>query len=369
MVKAEGGSSAGFGVVLRGLRIASGMTQEQVGRMLQVRRDPEDQHPRPVKGGTVSGWERGSPLGDFKGETRGSTIRQFEDVEAEMLRRVGASGRPLPPGYTEGDLVRAVVAVIDSRGARPTANPVQDDAALSPTPPRAVRPSRRRPLAAVLGAAVTGLLVGSIALAAIVAWDPDEKSSDKNPATDTKAVWPLRDEDFSDPVSGWHNGATDQRSTRYVDGEYQVIVKNAASGALGSPEWNDLPSDLRLRVDARKVGAPMGSFGLACRETDGVRYEGRIDVDRSWRLTRAGKPMAGGGSAAIRRDGFNRIELVCRGDGAGHSPVTIEMSVNGVHLGSFSDPDGLPSGRIGVVVASQDPGVEVRFDDFAVLPL
>lgn len=358
---AEGGSSAGFGVVLRGLRIASGLTQEQVGRMLKVRRDPEDQHPRPVKGGTVSGWERGSPLGDFKGETRGSTIRQFEGLEAELLRRAGAAGRTLPPSYTEGDLVRSVVAVIDSRGARPPANPEPDPAA-SANPRPGVR--RRRP-AALVG----GLLVASIAVAAIVARDTDDKPPDKTSATDTTAVQSLRVEDFSDPVSGWHNGASDQRSTRYVDGEYQVIVKNALSGAIGSPGWNDVPSELRLRVDAKKVGAPVGSFGLACRENDGVRYEGRIDVDRSWRITRAGKPVAEGGSAAIQKDGVNRIELVCRGDGAGHSPVTIEMFVNGVHLGSYSDPDGLPDGKMGVVVASQDPGVEVRFDDFAVLPL
>lgn len=383
----DGGAAREFGAVLRGLRMAGGMTQEQLGLLLQVRRDPADQHPRPVKGGTVSGWERGSPLGDFKGETRGSTIAQFERVEAELVRRAGRSGRALPEWYSDGDLVRAVVAVIDDRGTEsavtrpgedsvapnalcgrttPTEVPAHGDEP-EPRPPR-MRSFRRRPIQIVV-AVLAAVALGAVLAVARSGPEAITRVSDERSALPGSGLTALYQDDFSDPLSGWHDGGDDKGSTRYVGGSYQVLVSQPNRGRIGFRPWTGLPPNVRIEVEATKAVPVLGSFGLACRENGGSRYEGRIDVNHSWRITRGTTILAEGAHDAIKGDGAQLLALECRGGSAANAPVELALFVNGTQVGRATDSDGLAPGHVGVVLASQAQEVQVLFDNFVVRPL
>ncbi|MCA1674077.1 MAG: hypothetical protein LC799_18390 [Actinobacteria bacterium] len=113
----------------------------------------------------------------------------------------------------------------------------------------------------------------------------------------------------------------------------------------------------------------LGSFGLACRDNDGRRYEGRIDVNRTWKITRDGKDIAKGADDAIKAEGTNRLALECRGGTSANAPVVLDLHVNGTRVGGVTDPDGLPPGKVGVVLASQSQEVQALFDNFVLRPL
>lgn len=371
----DGGAAADaardLGSILHGLRVASGMTQAQVAGMLEMARYPEDDHPRPVHPGTVSGWERGSPLGDFKGETRASTVAQFERLEAEMVRRAGAAGRALPKGYTPGDLARAVTAVIDNRDQKgpsgATAIPLSErgaDAGSPLSPPAAAPSLRRRRMLVVAPILTVVLAAGAVLLSVLRGDSPPREDVDVPAAGSTRR--PLYQDDFSDPRSGWDDGANDRGSLHYVGGRYQIVLKKTNDGMFGSRIWADLPPNVRVEVDATKVTPALGSFGLACRDDNGRRYEARVDINHRWRIAREGRNLSSGSSDLIHADGTNQLGLECRGGGGSHTTVNLDLYVNGVRVGGATDGDGLGPGGIGVVVASGTEEVQVLFDNFAV---
>lgn len=174
-------------------------------------------------------------------------------------------------------------------------------------------------------------------------------------------------DDFSDPRSGWDENDDAKGSNRYAGGQYEVSIGQPNRGTFASRRWSALPANLRLEVDATKSSAALGSFGLACRDNGGPRYEGRIDVNGVWRITKAGKDVNTGTSEAIFPDKANRIAIECTDQQRGAFVVT--LFVNGVFLGQISDADPLPPGGVGVVLASNTEPVSVLFDNFTITGL
>jgi len=174
-------------------------------------------------------------------------------------------------------------------------------------------------------------------------------------------------DDFSDQLSGWGEVADAKGSFGYDHSTYRITIDQPNRGTFVSAPW-DVPDAVTVEVDATKISAGLGSFGLACRHGGGLRYSALIDINTTWRITRIDSPgaqprrLAAGTSSVVQRNGTNHVAFECKGASA-HSPVDLTLYVNGQKVGHVVDDDGLGTGRVGVEVASGTEPVGVAFDD------
>jgi hypothetical protein len=198
---------------------------------------------------------------------------------------------------------------------------------------------------------------------------------------------------FTDPNSGWGTLDSPVELARYTaDRHYRiearvpqqvVFVDSAFSGGAVHPQLTDL-GNVSIEAEARELSGGHGVFGLLCRGR-GVGqpyYLGAVDVHGSWWLYRYNYNQQGQGVATLLSQGAIpslstpagaqnpaiHLRLDCAGPAA--STVTLRLYEKGQLLGQAEDANGLPPGRVGMLVDSEAAGdLAVDFGSFTVRQL
>jgi len=87
----------------------------------------------------------------------------------------------------------------------------------------------------------------------------------------------LFEDDFSDPGSGWPDGAKGAHVFSYQNGSYSMLVAESRTGSHSS---NDLVSypDVQIDVDAVKASEANAALGLICRVQDDTNFYAAVIV-------------------------------------------------------------------------------------------
>lgn len=178
----------------------------------------------------------------------------------------------------------------------------------------------------------------------------------------------LFQDDFSDPASGWNRVSTDTGETEYDDGVYRIFV-NEPNTDIWSHPGKDY-QDVIIEVDAFKVGGERDNrFGVICRasgtesfytfiiSSDGYYGIGKVKLE-NYQLIDEDALLP---SAEIEKgSAINRLRAECVGD-------QLTLYVNGVQIAQYSD-DEFTSGDVGLIAGTyNEPGTDIRFDNFVVI--
>lgn len=133
-------------------------------------------------------------------------------------------------------------------------------------------------------------------------------------------------------------------------------------------------SRTKVEVDVVFAQTPTGLAGVTCRNNAGNYYYGLVGPDGYWRIGRSAGEATNLRDARslavyaknIDRSAPVRVALECTT--SGERAVNLKLSVNGVEVGSASDPSALSVGSAGLNVSADVIG-EWRFDNFAVTRL
>ena len=179
------------------------------------------------------------------------------------------------------------------------------------------------------------------------------------------------EDDFSDPNSGWASEDDEFWTFGYINGEYQIRLKDAWTNSLMTPDLI-LPSDYSIEVDARQVSANVSGYGLVFGlRHDASSWEGyQIIVDTSsqeyvlekkapddtwttlidWPYTPQIKPGTQTNHIRVDRIG-----------------TKIDVYINGTKVGSVTDASFTgPGCDAGLRAYSYDDvPTDVRFDNFS----
>ncbi len=179
-------------------------------------------------------------------------------------------------------------------------------------------------------------------------------------------------DDFSNPASGWKIGNHPNLMYGYLDGEYQILIKNIESRWFVTPDLV-LPANYRIEVDARgySLSAGQGSYGLVFGTkfgTNGIDYETYqflLAPDQTFALVK--RAMDGTESKlinwtyddAINASASNHLRVERVG-------TLIRLYVNTVQVASVDDASFTGIGRdAGLIAYSYDiAAVDTRFDNF-----
>ena len=204
----------------------------------------------------------------------------------------------------------------------------------------------------------------------------DTQPPEETPLPEAEQLPPniLFQDDFSDPASGWDRFSDVDGLTDYENGAYRIYVDKTEFTFWANPGLGEtLPSDVRVAVDATKVGGPdFNDFGTICR------YSGTGSSPNFYEFLISSDGYAGivlvteGSQQVISNDGqlqpfdairqgnaTNRIQAECFGS-------LLTLSVNGIVLTSVTDAT-LASGDVGLLASTyEEAGVDIRFDNFSV---
>ena len=184
-------------------------------------------------------------------------------------------------------------------------------------------------------------------------------------------------DDFSNPASGWKIGNRPNLMFGYLDGEYQIVIKNIESSWFVTPDLV-LPVNYRIDVDARgyELAAGQGSYGLVFGTkfgTNGVAYETYqflVAPDQTFALVK--RAMDGTESKLINWTYSDAINASAsnhlRVDRVG---TLIRLYVNTVQVATVDDASFTGIGRdAGLIAYSYDiAAVDTRFDNFSAVSL
>lgn len=224
---------------------------------------------------------------------------------------------------------------------------------------------------------IAGLFILSLILAACGEGKPTPTDSltvaplavsDPNAITIPSGTLLLQD-DFTHTTSGWDIFDESQAGAAYRDGEYQLRLKQTPRRVWGLVHAVTAPSDVTLSVAGRLVsGADSSGYGLLCRFTDAEHYyfflvsgEGQFLIGKQRDGTSTGLSAAAFQPSEVILPGNvpNLLTAQCVGD-------RLILSVNGVPLAEAVDEE-YREGQVGVLAAAvEGPGMEARFDDFAI---
>jgi len=184
----------------------------------------------------------------------------------------------------------------------------------------------------------------------------------------------LFQDDFSDPSSGWDQFSDADGLTNYENSAYRIFIDKPDFTFWANPGLEGtLPSDVRIEVDATKVGGPdFNDFGLICRYSgEGSQanfYEFIISSDGFAGIvlvTESSQDVISGDGQlqpfdAIRQGNIsNHIQAECFGS-------LLTLYANGTVLTSVADST-LSSGDVGLLASTYDEaGVDILFDNFTV---
>jgi len=178
-------------------------------------------------------------------------------------------------------------------------------------------------------------------------------------------------DDFSDPNSGWVILDEEWGKAGYLNGEYQILLKNTQDYTLVTPDLV-LPSDYRIEVDARQASSNASSYGLMFGlQFSGNTYEGYqiivYPTTQEYLLTK--RNMDGSVSELID---WTYSTAIHQGMGTNHLRVdrigtVIYLYINDTLVTTFTDSSFTSSGRdagVGAFSGYSAP-VDVRFDNFS----
>lgn len=184
----------------------------------------------------------------------------------------------------------------------------------------------------------------------------------------------LFQDDFSDPSSGWDQFSDADGLTNYEDDIYRIFVDTPQFTFWANPGLGDtLPSDVRVEVDAAKVGGPdFNDFGVLCRysgigssasfyefiiTSDG--YAGIVRVTDSSQDVISTNGQLQPFDTVIQGNATNHIKAECFGS-------LLTLYVNDVLFISVTDTT-LTGGDVGLLASTYDEGgVDIHFDNFLV---
>lgn len=182
--------------------------------------------------------------------------------------------------------------------------------------------------------------------------------------------WTALHDDFSNPNSGWDISDTPESTYGYVNGEYQILVKQPEIGYMVARELA-MPADYRMEISARLATTTIGSYGVLFEELPTPSgWEGYVFIIhpdagefRLEQMTPDIELIDWTYSSAIERDmGTNRIRVDRTGS-------RIEIYINGTRVVDILDGTFTGPGRdVGLAAyAYETTPADARFDDFAVV--
>jgi hypothetical protein len=188
------------------------------------------------------------------------------------------------------------------------------------------------------------------------------------PLVTRKACQPYFD-DFSDPSSGWPIFEDETRKLDYVNGEYNILVKDTQSWAGASPDFQ--ASEYYVGVDVRSISGVIGSHGIIFGLADDWISFYTFEIDPEgyytvWEYSENGgwKNLIVAFSPYINQSvELNQLKVKQAGN-------SIEFYANGNLLTSPNSKINTGMGYLGLIVTSFEEGnVEARFDNFYVHPI
>jgi hypothetical protein len=257
----------------------------------------------------------------------------------------------------------------------PAAPPLEPAPAAPPGPPPRTGRRRRRGWLSGVGAAA---VVGGVILGVVLAGRGGTTTSTTPPGgcpggRSTAAPGAVIFSDaFGDRSGQWDETSTDASTTGYVSGAYRILLKRKG-GLANADAGPHVPGvqclgDVRVSADVTKVvGGGNSTFGIACRRTTGTNeYYFVIRANGAYAIEKGGTQLKVSSTPQIKQgNATNHLEAECSG-GAGSSPVTLKLWVNGVLVDSVEDPtDSFSVGSVGVT-ARGPAGLDIRFDNFQV---
>jgi hypothetical protein len=174
-------------------------------------------------------------------------------------------------------------------------------------------------------------------------------------------------DDFSNPGSGWDTWSNAGADVSYADGALRFVVNDTQYDYWSRPGKRF--SDVRIAVEARLVDGPSDNdYGIICRYKDQNNfYAFLISSDGYSGILK----VKDGSYTLISGDTMTFHDEIRKGNsinylGADCSGSSLNLYANGSQLASVQDTD-FPSGEVGLLVGSYNqPGVEIRFDNFVV---
>ena len=174
-------------------------------------------------------------------------------------------------------------------------------------------------------------------------------------------------DDFSNPGSGFDHFKTAEGIMDYDSGGYRILVNALQTNFWATPRKNF--SDVRMEVDIGKLGGPdENRMGLLCRFSNTNYYFFLITSDGFYgvgiyfdgQAILLGQSELKNSEAIQKGLAVNHLRADCAGN-------TLTFYVNNVQLTSVQDGT-LQSGDVGLLTGTFDePGVDVIYDNFAVL--
>jgi hypothetical protein len=181
---------------------------------------------------------------------------------------------------------------------------------------------------------------------------------------------PLYFDDFSDPDSGWSIADYEYSRYEYVDGEYQILRKDA--GWSGARPWADNDPDFLgynyiVAADVRNDTGVYGSYGLLFgMSNDWTQfYTFEIYPNGNFEIWRGGyntpATMLSSGSSGYINTGTASNRLKVKRNGS-----LIEVYANNRLLRTVSDSRYTGLTQVGLINSSYGDWVDIRFDNFTV---
>jgi hypothetical protein len=177
----------------------------------------------------------------------------------------------------------------------------------------------------------------------------------------------LFQDDFSDPKSGWDSLTNEDGITDYHNGEYRILVDTTNTDVWANPRLTF--TDTIIEVDATKAGGDDNNdLGVICRYKDGNNfYFFVISSDGYYGI---GK-IKNGQQVLVGMESMPPTDVVKQGNATNHIQAecngsTLRLVVNGQLLAETTDSD-FTSGDAGLLAGSfENPGTDIRFDNFVV---
>lgn len=181
----------------------------------------------------------------------------------------------------------------------------------------------------------------------------------------------LFQDDFSNTNSGWDHSATQNGTTDYANGGYEIHVT-----AITMTKWANssqvFQNDVRIEVDATKIGGPDdNAFGVICRYLDKDNYDffyissdGYVGIGMNIAGTRTLISDSSGNmttdSSVTQGAATNHLRADCIGN-------TLTLFVNGTQVATATDSTFTTGGDAGLIAMTYKvDGTDIMFNNLFV---
>ena len=176
------------------------------------------------------------------------------------------------------------------------------------------------------------------------------------------------EDNFDDPNSGWPIEEDNDTLFNYINGEYQIVLKQANMWAAVRPKH--LSENFNTRVQVRNTSSIYGTYGIMFNVAEDWSHLYTFEIDPDgyfgiWRYsdTEGWKLLLVNSSPYIKT-GTAVNQLRVRREG-----VLIEVYANDHLLASISDNSFMGKHYLGLITSSFDQSyLDVRFDNFSITP-